>query len=158
MKDYLNTQERENFVRLTHYASDLQRTIECNALTSREKGDLKRAFTYTFKTLESVVNRINEDSRKAYQRSAKNSRTILDNYGDMEINQKFKSANIEDTYEKNKEYYALVEIIFSTCCYNCKNNGATCEIYKEFENQNIPEFDGTDKCTNCKYSWGAITK
>lgn len=153
MKDYLNTQERENFVRLAHYASDLERTIECNALTSREKGDLKRAFTYTSKTLENMLERINEDSRKAYQRSVRNSRTILDNYGDMKINQKLKSSNIEDSYENNKEYYKLVELIFANCCYNCEKHGCTCEIYKEFEEQNIPEFDGTDKCTNCKYSW-----
>ena len=153
MKDYLNTQEKENLVRLAHFASDLERAIEFNTFTSKEKGDLKRAFTYTEKTLKSVLTRLNISALKSYQRTAQTSRMTLDLYGDKAIEFKRKKAEYDAIYEENKEYYKLIELFFDINCRNCTKDGAKCEIYKEFENQCIYEFDGTDKCTNCKYSW-----
>lgn len=153
MKDYLNSQEKENMVRLTHYANDLKTTLEFNTLNKKEKADLKRAFTYTKKTIESVLERLNPSALKNYFRTATNSRTYLHSYADVQINLKKKSADSNACYEENKEYYNLIALIFDYNCKNCNRNGPECEIYKEFEKQSIVEFDGTDKCTNCKYSW-----
>ena len=54
---------------------------------------------------------------------------------------------------RNPLNVASVELIFDNCCKNCNRNGSECDIYKEFEKQCIYEFDGTDKCTNCKYAY-----
>lgn len=153
MKDYLNTKEKENMIRLAHFASDLERTLENNTLDKKEKGDLKRAFTYTTKTLKSVLERLNDSALRNYQKTAQSSRMHLDLYGDMEFQFKKKSTDYLASYEENKEYYKLIELIFDYNCRNCERDGSKCEICKEFQTQNVYEFDGTEKCTNCKYSW-----
>lgn len=158
MKDYLNTKERENFIRLMHLSSDVERTLETNILTNAEKGDLKRVMTYVEKTITSVLKRMNPSSAKSFYNACKNSKMSLDTYGDREIDIKKRSALLEDAYDNNKEYFKLVELVFDNCCKNCHKDGSKCDIYKEFEKEHIYEFDGTDKCTNCKYSYEVIEK
>lgn len=153
MKDYLNTTERENLIRIVHLTSDIERCLEGNALSKEEISNLKKSATWGMKTVESVLNRINETAVKTFRRSAKGSKMTLDTYGDKEINFKKKVAEYSASYDENKEYYKLVELIFDNCCKNCSRDGSKCDIYKEFEEQCIYEFDGTDKCTNCKYSF-----
>lgn len=153
MKDYLNTTERENLIRIVHLASDIERCLEGNALSKEEIGNLKRAGTFAMKAVESVCNRINETAVKTFKRSAKGSKMTLDTYGDKEINFKKKVSEYSAKYDENKEYYKLVELIFDNCCKDCKKDGSSCDVYKEFEDQYVYEFDGTDKCTNCKYAY-----
>lgn len=153
MKDYLNTTERENLIRIVHLASDIERCLEGNALTNKEKGNLKRAGSFAMNAVTSILERINPTARITFQRSAKSSQMTLDTYGDKQINLKKRVSDYKATYEENKDYYKLVELIFDDYCKNCKRDGSECDIYKEFEKQCICEFDGTDKCTNCKYSF-----
>ncbi|SHK38725.1 hypothetical protein SAMN02745163_03730 [Clostridium cavendishii DSM 21758] len=153
MKDYLNTAERENLIRIVHLSSDIETCLEGNVLNKQEIGNLRRARTFAMKTVESVLSRVNETSAKTFRRTATSSKMTLDIYGDREINFKKKVAEYSAKYDENKEYYKLVELIFDNCCKNCKCDGFTCDIYKEFENQCIYEFDGTDKSTNCRYSY-----
>lgn len=153
MKDYLNTTERENLIRLVHLASDVERCLEGNALTNKEKGNLKRGSSFVMNAVTSVLDRINETALKTFKRSAKGSKMTLDAYGDKEINFKKRVSDYKVAFEENEDYYKLVELIFDNCCKNCKHDGSKCDIYKEFEEKGIYEFDGTDKCTNCKYSF-----
>lgn len=153
MKNYLNTTERENLIRIVHLSSDIERCLEGNALTNKEKGNLKRAGSFAMNAVMSILDRINPTARTTFQRSAKGSKMTLDTYGDKQINFKKRISDYKAAYEENKDYYKLVELIFDNCCKNCKRDGSECDIYKEFENQCIYEFDGTDKCTNCKYSF-----
>lgn len=158
MKDYLNTIERENLIRLVHLASDVERCLEGNTLTNKEKGNLKRAASFAMNTVTSVLERINPTARTTFQRSTKGSKMTLDTYGDKEINLKKKISDYTTAYEENEDYYKLVELIFDNCCKNCKHDGSKCDIYKEFEEQCIYEFDGTDKCTNCRYAYKTDNK
>lgn len=77
----------------------------------------------------------------------------LDTYGDRQLDLKKRTSEYEAAYEENKDYFKLVELIFDTRGKDCKRNGAKCDVYKEFEKQHILEFDGTDKCTNCRFSY-----
>ncbi|NFH81767.1 hypothetical protein FDA09_16825 [Clostridium botulinum] len=153
MKDYLNTTERENLVRIVHLASDVERTIEGNLLSKQEIGNLKRGTSFVIKGVMSVLDRINSTSLKAFQRTAKGSKMTLDAYGDKEIILKRRKSEFDAAYEENEDYFKLVELIFDNSCKNCTKQGCNCDIYKEFEKQNIIEIDGTDKCTNCKYAF-----
>jgi len=99
------------------------------------------------------LTRLNITAYKTFHRSAKNSKITLDTYGDREINFKKKAFKYAAKYDENREYYKLVELIFDNNCKNCNHDGYKCDIYKEFEEQRIYEFDGTDKCTNCRYSF-----
>lgn len=153
MKDYLNTTERENLIRMVHLASDVERCVEGNALTKKEIGNLKRGASFVMNAVTSILDRINPIALKTFQRSAKGSKMILDTYGDKEINFKKRVSDYRAKMEENEDYYKLVELIFDNCCKNCQRDGSQCDIYKEFEKQCIYEFDGTDKCTNCKYSF-----
>lgn len=153
MKDYLNTTERENLITIIHLASNIECCLEGNALNKQEIGNLKRSGTFAMKAVTSVLDRINETAVKTFRRSAKNSKITLDTYGDREINFKKKAFEYAAKYDENKEYYKLVELIFDNNCKNCTKQGCECDIYREFEEQHIFEFDGTDKCTNCRYSF-----
>lgn len=153
MKDYLNTTERENLIRMVHLSSDVERCLEGNALTNKERGNLKRGASFIMNAVTSVLDGINPTALKTFQRSAKGSKMTLDTYGDKEINFKKRVSDYKAKLEENEDYYKLVELIFDNCCKNCTCDGGKCDIYKEFEKQCIYEFDGTDKCTNCKYSF-----
>ena len=61
------------------------------------------------------------------------------------------SSKLDDDFEKNKDYYRLVELIMDRNCRNCNKHGAECEIYKEFEGHCIPEPE--INMGNCKYSY-----
>lgn len=158
MKNYLNTTERENLIRIVHLSSDIERCLEGNALTNKEKGNLKRAGSFAMNAVMSILDRINPTARTTFQRSAKGSKMTLDSYGDKQINFKKRVSDYKAAYDENKDYYKLVELIFDNCCKNCKRDGSECDIYKEFEKQCIYEFDGTDKCTNCKYAYKTDNK
>lgn len=158
MKNYLNTTERENLIRIVHLSSDIERCLEGNALTNKEKGNLKRAGSFAMNAVMSILDRINPTARTTFQRSAKGSKMTLDTYGDKQINFKKRVSDYKAAYEENEDYYKLVELIFDNCCKNCKRDGSECDIYKEFEKQCIYEFDGTDKCTKCKYAYKTDNK
>lgn len=153
MKDYLNTTERENLIRIVHLASDIEMCLEGNALNKKEIGNLKRAGTFAMKAVTSVLGRINPTAVKTFQRSAKGSKIQLDTYGDREIDFKKRESDYKAAYEQNKDYFKLVELMLDINCKNCTKQGCECDIYKEFEEQNIFEFDGMDKCQNCRFAY-----
>lgn len=153
MKDYLNTIERENLIRIVHLASDVERCLEGNALSKEETGNLKRAGTFAMKAVTSVLSRINPTALKTFQRSAKGSKVKLDTYGDRDIDLKKRESDYKAAYEQNKDYFKLVELIFDNNCKDCTKCGADCDIYKEFEEQNIPMLDEKDQLQNCKFAF-----
>lgn len=153
MKDYLNTTERENLIRIVHLASNIEYCLEGNALTNTEKGNLKRAGSFAMNAVTSVLGRINPTALKTFQRSTKGSKIKLDTYGDREIDLKKRESDYKAAYEQNKEYFKLVELIFDNNCKDCTKCGADCDIYKEFEKENIPMLDEKDQLQNCKFAF-----
>jgi hypothetical protein len=153
MKDYLNITERENLIRIVHLASDAERCLEGNALSKEEIGNLKRAGTFAMKAVTSVLNRINPTALKTFKRSAKGSKISLDTYGDREIDLRKRESDYKAAYEENKYYFKLIELIFDNNCKDCTRKGCDCDIYKEFEINNVPVLDQEDACQNCKFAF-----
>lgn len=153
MKDYLSSTERLALVAILKNAEQLLTFAEGDLFTNKEKGDLKRAHTLTYKTVVSMLKRLNKTAFKTFEKAVNNTKVYVSSNEDIEIYKKKKSAEIEASYEENKEYFELVELIMFYNCANCKMCGDDCLFYKAFEENAIPEFDGAEHLQNCKYAY-----
>ena len=64
---------------------------------------------------------------------------------------KKKNNDIKSSYDENKEYFNLVELIFHYNCRGCTRcDYQNCDFYKEFEENCIPELVDT-QVGKCKY-------
>lgn len=156
MKDYLNSDERKQVISALHLMTESIMLLEGNALSSIEKGNLKRGFTFTKKAIESIRERLNPSAKKSLSKDAKNSRVYLDIYRATEEYSKKKKSDIDAAYEENKDYYKLVELILYYQCSNCTRKCTECEIYTEFEERCIPEFSGLEHSGECRYSYKVV--
>lgn len=156
MKDYLSSSDKDEIIAILHLMSSAQRLIDNKTLEKDEISNLKRSFTFARKSIESVSKRLNKDARRAFDNSFKNSRVMIDLYGNAMKYGKRKQNEIDAAYEENKEYFKLVELILHYQCCECTKKCNECEIYREFEEQCIPEFDGVKHIGNCKYSYEVI--
>lgn len=159
MKDYLNNTERLTLISAIKNSEQLKElSNNKNLFTNKEKGDLKRASTYIYKVVASVLQRLNKEAIKTFNKAVLNTKVFISSNSDIKIYEKRKSADLEAAYEENKEYFKLVELILFYNCANCTKNGSECDFYKEFENQCVPEFDEVVNNGNCKYSYQVINK
>ena len=151
MKDYLSSSERLKFLAYLQIAEMSKDFINGNLLNTKEKGDIKRAMTYLSKTVESVLKRMNRDARLGFVKTLKSNRLYVASQSELDVFVKSRTSRIDKTYEENKDYMKLVELIMYYNCGNCKNCGSDCEFYKEFEANCIPELG--DNLDNCKYAY-----
>lgn len=157
MKDYFNSSERDEFLTflksLDHGEKILREWGNRSNLTNEEKKDLSLVLEHGYNFLKSVTERQNEISKKSISKSIETSAIMLDYRKDLEKLLKKRCSDIDAAYEENKDYFALVELILHFNCRNCSSHGAECPIYKEFEKNRVPHFDGWEKINNCKYSY-----
>lgn len=153
MKDYLSSSDRLTLIGFLKLVEGSEKFTKGNLLTNKEKGDLKRGCTNIVNSIMSLLKRLNPDAIKAFNRSIKDVDVFATSKSELAIYQKRKSSEIEASYEENKEYFKLVELILHYNCRDCKKHCTECEIYKEFEAQAIPEFDGVIPLDNCKYAY-----
>lgn len=153
MKDYLSSPERDELISLMHLTSDAARLIDHNTLDKNEVSNLKRCLTYGKKVVNSVRERLNPTAQKGFDKTARKSKVLLDLYGNTEIYSKKKLSDITKSYEENRDYYKLVELILHYNCRNCEKKCCDCEIYPEFVEHCIPEFTGVKHAGKCQYSY-----
>lgn len=158
MKDYLNNEERKQIIAALHLMDNSLFLIEGNALSSQEKGNLKRGVTFAKKATDSVKDRLNPEARKSLDKDVVKSKVYIDICRATEEYAKKKQTDISAAYEENRDYYKLVELIMYYNCSNCTRGCSNCEIYKEFERHCIPDFDGAKHIGNCRYSYEVIEK
>lgn len=151
MKDYLSSAERLKFLAFIQVADMSKEFTEGNLLTTKEKGDLKRAMTYITKTVTSVLPRLNKDARKAFAVTMKSNKLYMASKSELEVFTKARQSEIDKAYEVNADYIKLIELIMFYNCSNCKNCGKDCEFYQEFEKNCVPELG--DNLENCKYAY-----
>ena len=151
MKDYLSSAERLKFLAFLQVADMSKEFIDGNLLTKKEKGDLKRAMTYITKTIQSVLLRMNRDARLGFARTMKSNKLYMASKSELEVFTKQRQSKIDATYEENKDYLKLVELIMFYNCGECKKCGKDCEFYREFEKNCVPELG--DNLINCKYAY-----
>lgn len=157
MKDYFNSSEREQLVTFIK-ALDHGGIIETNwdkrgNLTKEELKALRMVITWGKKFLTSIISRQNNSVKKSIRRTIETSNIMLDYTDNLLELYKKRSTDIDAAYEENRDYFKLIELIMFYNCMDCTRKCTECEIYKEFEERNIPEFTGCEDFGNCKYSY-----
>ncbi|ADL53235.1 DUF5651 domain-containing protein [Clostridium cellulovorans] len=153
MKDYLNTDERNQVISSILLRANLELLSKSNFLNKTEKADIKRAMTYINKTTESIKGRLNPKAKEVLEKDKLRSRVFLDNVRAMEELMKKRESDYNKTYEENRDYYYLVELILHYTCNKCQKKCTECEIYSEFEDKCIPEITGFNDYGHCKYAY-----
>ena len=92
MKDYLSSTERLALVAILKNAEQLLTFTEGDLFTNKEKGDLKRAHTLTYKTVVSMLKRLNKTAFKTFEKAVNNTKVYVSSNEDIEIYKKKKSA------------------------------------------------------------------
>ena len=133
------------------YIDNIENMLHSNNLTKEKSKALKTAKTWGLKAFNSKVDRLNDSALKTFWNSLKNSYINIQDKFAIDIYQKKLSSSLNDCYEKNRDYYKLVELLMHYNCRNCTKKCSTCEIYAEFEEHCIPE-PGTD-LGNCRYAY-----
>lgn len=157
MKKYLNKQERVCILFLTNLLDRVENMIEDwdkrGNLTKKERKYLKTSVTFGIKALESILYRQDRGVVANLQKEKDKSAIHLDMRHSLEVIAKKKSADLEASYNENKEYFKLVELILDTNCKGCRKPFEECEFFKEFEEQCVPYADGDETIQNCKFSY-----
>lgn len=153
MKDYLSNTERLSIISALKIAEKTEEFVNGNLFNAKEKADIKRSVTYMSKSILNMLKRLNPTAINMFNKAIKNTKVYVSSNSDIEIYQKRKSSDIESSYEENKEYFELVELIMYYNCKNCKKCGNECLFYKAFEENCIPEFEEADHLANCKYAY-----
>lgn len=157
MKDYFNSQERDEFLTfvksLDHGCRIEQSWGSRKNLSKEELKSLRMCLTWGKKVVNSIINRQNETSRKAILKTMTNSSIALDYKSSLQELLKKRCSLIDAAYEENRDYFALVELIMHYNCRDCKKKCTECAIYNEFEERNIPELQDGNDSGNCKYSY-----
>ena len=154
MKDYLSNEERINIIIALKSVITIDALLKTNLFLKSEQGDLKRSCTYLIKSItEGVLQRLNPSAIKTFNNTLNGIEILAVSKHEMATYEKKKSSNIEASYEENKDYFKLVELILFYNCKGCNRSCNQCEIYREFEDKCIPNLDGVKYSCNCKYSY-----
>ena len=157
MKKYLNQQERITFLYMTNLMDRTENMIEDwdqrGNLTKEERKYLKMSLSFGLKAFESILHRLDKSVVAALKKEKDRSGIHLDMVHSLEIIKKRKKAELDASYEENKEYYRLVELILDSKCQGCRIPCGECEIFEEFQKQCVPYADGNEEFSNCKYSY-----
>ena len=156
MKEYLNRPERVQLLYIGKYIDILDEILKewgkRKNLTKLEHRALKTALTWGKKAFASITNRLNDEAVKTFYKSAENAYIYINDKYSVSVFQKKIASDLNKSYEENRDYYKLVELIFYYNCRNCNKKCTSCEIYEEFEKHCIPE-PGDDDIGNCRYSY-----
>lgn len=150
----MNEIERERyglFIVLLKVAAELK---ESNLFSKEEKINLKKTITWGSKVNLLRDGRLSKSALKTLGNTLKGGKVAYMDKYNADLWDKKKISSIKASYEENKEYFNLIELI---CHYNCRGctctNYQNCGFYNEFEIQGIPEFDGNQNIGFCKYSY-----
>ena len=151
MIDYMGELERERYCMLLVLLKVSQELLETNLLSKEEKTNLKKAIAFGQKVNLFKEGRLNKSAAKTLNNVVRNGKvTYMDLYS-SEVWNKKKNHDIKASYDENKEYFNLVELIFHYNCRGCTRcDYQNCDFYKEFEENSIPELVDT-QVGKCKY-------
>lgn len=129
-------------------------------LTKDEHKMLKMVETYGHKVLESILNRQNDTCHKTFKNSMNSAYVDLFDKFAADMHTRKLSTQLDDCYEKNKDYYRLVELMMDKNCCNCTQCGKDCLIYYELEKHYVPDSAsaGMGQLDNCRYAYREIKK
>ncbi|MDP4143203.1 MAG: DUF5651 domain-containing protein [Bacillota bacterium] len=155
MKDYFSKDERVQMLFLIKHIDNIDEILKTwtkrNNLTKEEIKALKLAKTWGKKAFDSITSRQCNQALQTFTNSVVEAYVyVQDKFAIKQYNREI-SSKLDDCYEKNRDYYKLVELIMDKNCKDCKKNHCECEIYEEFEEHCIPE--PGDDLGNCRYAY-----
>ena len=169
VKDYLNNKEKQGIIGTLKIMGMLEEMADGNLFSKEEKKNIRTAVTLISKSIigkidkktgeliqgynTSVLKRLNPAAAKSFNNSLKSVEVYVADKYEINTYKKRVSSDLDAAYEDNKDYFNLCELILDKNCKNCNRKGSECEFYKAFEEKCIPEFDGGEKCNNCKYAF-----
>lgn len=158
LKDYLNTDERDEMIFLALTLDVMDRIItgwdKRDNLTKTERKNLKTSYAFGAKVLQSICGRLNSKAHEAFEKAALNSKVVLDMPSIVDIYQKEKKATCQAAFDESKEYFDLVGLAMHYNCNGCTKKCTSCQLYEHFEEQMLPEFSlEKDRLPNCKYAY-----
>ena len=154
-KEYFNTDERKIFITFKKAIDNAEEMLKWK-LTKEEKKNLRTCITFGMKVFDSIAVSLSDKSLSNIVKSiSKMKFTIEDKYAIELYNRKI-DTNLENCYEKNRDYFKLVELLMDKNCRDCTTSCRQCEIYDEFEAHLIPS--GGYGYDNCMYAYSSVRK
>lgn len=140
MKNYLNNQEMKEIIILNYIKDVVDNFANGNVLNNKEKGNLKRGSTFIKNTLKDLILRLGPAEAKKFVKSYNQNRVVVINDSELNIICKRRITRMDASYEENKDYLDLVEIVMDMNCKDCKRDCQECDLKKYFEEQEVIPF------------------
>lgn len=159
MKNYLSSGEREKYLLTAKLMDSIDEMIEWaerDVISKEERKNLKMASTLIYKSLNSIIDRLNQDAKRALANALDSSGVCLTNEYGISQYKKKKVADEEAAFEENKDYYDLVEAVCFNECNGCTKEGTKCDYYKLWEELYISDMG--DPFGNCRFAYNMPLK
>lgn len=154
MRDYLTQDEKMQMIAIYHLAKRLELVINNqSAFRKEEVTNYKKSLTWLLKGCEGVLQRLDVQQAKSVRNLLDTTTTYVDYKSVIERMMKGLESDIGKGYDDNSDYFDLVEHIFFNNCRNCTKCKDECSFYGLFEGKNIPNLDGEELQSNCKYAY-----
>ena len=154
VKDYLSSKEREIFLltfKLFDALEEVKTWKDRNVITEEEYQNILKCDEFGMKAMESIIRRQNKSALKTLHNSVNNIHVTLTNSFGVYQYMSEKSADEKASYEKNKEFFDLVENVMHVNCKNCNTYCEDCDFYKQFETLYIQDMG--DDFGNCRFAY-----
>ncbi|SFJ26635.1 hypothetical protein SAMN02910355_1875 [Terrisporobacter glycolicus] len=158
VKQYLNKEERDNFLGFTRLGIYLRRRFEKwdKNLTSDERRRLKTALTNIEKAQISIISRLpKHEALKIAKASKDHDVRILTLEGAQALEKRAKQEYEKNLHIKFEEMEIIATQILMHNCYKCKNPCNECMYHSMMSRFLIP---GLNSEKNCPYSYNDKSK
>lgn len=153
LKQYLNKEERDNFLGFSGLGIYLQKRLDkwSNNLTTDERRRFKTALTNIQKAQTSIINRLpKHEALKIVKSSKEHDVRILTIEGARALEKRSKQEYKQNLHIKIEEMEVIATQILIHNCYKCKTVCDKCMYYGMLSRFLIP---GLNSENNCPYSY-----
>ncbi|WP_419749323.1 hypothetical protein [Terrisporobacter petrolearius] len=157
-KQYLNKEERDNFLGFSGLGIYLRRRLEKwgKNLTSDERRRLKTALTNIEKAQTSIINRLpKHEAIKILRASKEHDVRVLTLEGAQALEKRAKQDYEKNLHIKLEEMETIATQILMHNCYKCKMSCYECMYHSMMSRFLIPGLNSED---NCPYSYNDKSK
>lgn len=159
MKDYLSSSEREKYLTVAKLMDGIDEMIlwaDRGVITKEERKNLKMASTLIYKSLDSIIDRLNPSAKRTMANAMKDSVVLLDNNFGLKQYLKKKKADEKLAFEENEDYFNLVEEVAFQNCNGCKKHCTECRYYELWEELYISDMGAN--YGNCRFAYDMPVK
>ena len=157
-KQYLNKEERDNFLGFSGLGIYLRRRLKKwgKNLTSDERRRLRTALTNIEKAQSSIINRLpNNEAMKILRSSKEHDVRVLTLEGAQALEKRAKQDYEKNLHIKFEEMETIATHMLMHNCYKCKMSCYECMYHSMMSRFLIPGLNSED---NCPYSYNDKSK